>query len=315
MWTKTLFGLDPVRVPPHVVGLDESRLVFVSLDADGEEAPSCRELAVEQLPESCFQAGPFGGTVRDLEGLGRALDALLARLTSPLAEASLVVPDDWVRLAIVETDAWPRGRDERDEIVRFKLKRSVPFRVSELRVAFETLPAVGGGDGTRLLVGFGVEAALAQLEDLFAGRGIRIGWISNRTLSLLEALRGSLARAESVVAVAVTGERYSVVGARFGQPVVVRGKSSSGDVHLAGARRELSLTRNFLVEKAGQKKPSEVLLVAPPGVEPSWRMVLEEVFECPVAQVSDAWRHLRGFDPLGIDEAAPLLGAGLREVA
>ena len=74
-------------------------------------------------------------------------------------------------------------------MLRWKLKRLVPFRVDELRIgAVEVTPLPGQEEPRRLLLGFAVEALLAALEAAFERVGIRLGRISSTSLALLAAL-------------------------------------------------------------------------------------------------------------------------------
>lgn len=302
-----------MRVPPHVFAVAESELSYLGLAEEGEFA--CRESARLELGDECFQSGPLGGRLRDAEGFAGKLDELLAGLDARPREASLVIPDNWLRLTFVELDEWPRRRDEQLEILRFKLGRIVPFRVEELRIASQRLASLSGGSDHRFLVGFGIESAFAQLEELFGQRGVRIGDISNSSLSLLEALKGGLASAPLGALVAVDEDRYSLVVTRHAAPLVYRGKAHGAAEPLEPVARELRLTKSYLQERLGPEMLTDLVLVAPAEREAAWRELLEDVFAVPVASLARDWPSIPGLQNLSERAAAPLLGAALREVA
>lgn len=308
-----MLGFDPVRVPPYVFAIAGGALSYLSLSEDGELY--CQESFKLELSEECFQAGPLGGRLRDVESFTRSLDGLLTRLVRRPSEASLVVPDDWLRLTFVEVDTWPRKKADQLEILRFKLGRIVPFRVQELRIRAQRVPEITGGEENRFLVGFGIESAFEQLEQVFADRGIRIGDLSNTSLSLLQALREGLAPAPLGAVVAVSDDRYSVMVTQQGSPIVYRSKAHAADGPLTPVARELRLTRSFLQERVEPGIVSELVLVAPESREDAWRTVLEDVFEIPVGSLGREWSAIPGLSNLDSREAAPLLGAALREVA
>lgn len=312
-WIRGALALASERVPPHVFSLEERRLSYLSTSDEGEIC--CREVLTEELPDRCFQPGPLGGVPRDGEVVTRSLGELLGRMTLRPETASLVLPDHWLRLGFVEVDSWPRKRSEQLEMLRFKLKRLVPFRVEELRVGFQEVPALPSESTRRFLVGFGIEAALSQFEDVFLDRGIQLGWISNQTLSLLEVLRSLLEKEPAAAFVFVSPERYSLLVASHAEPVMYRGKSYVADDSLVAVDRELRLTRSFLIDKTSQGQLSEVILVAPADRERAWKPMIEDVFECPVSSLAEEWPSVPGLVKLTTDEAAPLLGAALREVA
>ena len=313
LWFSRLLGLDPVRVPPYVFSVGERTLSYLSLTDDGELY--CQESSDVMLGEDCFQAGPLGGRLGDVEGFTRELDGLLGKLNQRPGEASLVVPDNWMRLTFVEVDEWPRGRSEQQEVLRFKLGRIVPFRVAELRIGCQRVPAIKGGSDFRFLVGFGIEAAFEQLEEIFADRGIRIGDLSNASLSLLQALRRGLAPAPLGAVVSVDEDRYSVMVTRHGAPIMYRSKAHRSSESLAPVERELRLTKSFLQERVEPGIVSDLVLAASEAREAPWQSLLEEVFEIPVASLSREWPTIPGLSDLSTHSAAPLLGAALREVA
>ena len=94
--------MDSVRVPPQVFALDERQISYLGLDEGGELY--CRECAREPVSDDCFQPGPLGGRIRDAETFSGSLDALLAQVGKRPTEASLVVPDNWLRLTFIETE-------------------------------------------------------------------------------------------------------------------------------------------------------------------------------------------------------------------
>lgn len=313
MWIRRLLGLQPVRVPPHAFALDDGGVSYLGLDPN--EELYCRDCLREELPEDSFQEGPLGGRLRDDESLVGALDALLGKLVHRPEEASLVVPDDWLRLTFVEVEDWPRASEEQFEVLRFKLGRIVPFRVQELRLAFERVPNASGEGGHRFLVGFGIDSAFSQIERVFESRGVRIGSLSNSTLSTFTSLETSLASAPLGALVRVDRDRYSLLVTLSGEPVVYRGKAHSSVVGLGPAGRELRLTRSFLQERFPPGVLSEIVLAAPPELEGDWSSLVEEVFEQPVSSLSQEWPDLPGLVNLSTHAVAPLLGAALAEVA
>lgn len=312
-WSKRLFGLNPVRVPPHVFSVNEKSLDYLCLSPDAEL--SCEESWRVELSEDCFQGGPLGGRPKDREALHRGLDALLGRMIHRPTEASLVIPDNWLRLTFVEVEDWPRRRADQLQVLRFKLGRIVPFRVEELRIGFQRVAPLTEGNEHRFLVGFGIEAAFEQLEEIFEDRQIRIGNLANASLSLLRVLQDSLAPAPLGAFVSVDDDRYSVTVTQHGSPVVYRGKAHGANASLSPVARELRLTKSFLQERVNPGIVSELILVAPEEREPSWRSILEEVFEVPVGSLSRDWPSIPGLSNLSTKAAAPLLGAALREIA
>jgi hypothetical protein len=323
-WIERLAGFDPVPVPPHVFSLDAARLRYGSFVRD-RQGFRCRAFREAALPRDAFHSGILGGPLRDPAAFEAVLGGLLRGVGS-IKGASLVIPDAWLRVAFTESGDLPRSGEQLDEVLRWKLRRLVPFRVDELRVsAAEVPPLPQQEEPRRLLLGFGVEQLLGQLEAAFAAHGIRLGQISNASLSLLAAL--SVPRADELTALALVDDLgYTLVFVRARAPLLHRYKGFTGgppSASVDGGRggavvRDLKLTRNFLDEHFPAVPLGRVLLAAPPQHEPLWVDLLADGLGEPAAPLDG--RHL---PPLRSEDAAvpawrdlaPMLGAARQEVA
>jgi hypothetical protein len=338
-WSKRLLGFAPLPSPPHVFALDETRLRYGQLVADrqGLRLRAYRQLA---LPPDSFQNGLLGGPLRDPGAFRELVGAILEDLPGGVRDASLVIPDGWLRVTYAESGELPRGGAALDEVLRWKLRRLVPFRVDELRIGATLVsPLPGQEEPRRLLMGFAIEQLLAQLEDAFAAQGVRLGQISNVSLSLLDALAAAAPKAQASPATAasqahgraaftalamVADDGYALIFARRGEPVLHRYKATSGaaaETAPGGSVvRDLRLTRNFLDEHFPGSALESVLLLAPPALEPVWLDRLQQGLGRRAAVVDAAvlppLRSEDGFTPVPPwREVAPMIGAARRMVA
>ena len=283
--TKRILGLDPVPVPPDVFALGTQRLRYGHFhrNGGGVELTSYRETEIG--PEH-FAAGPLGGQMHDPETVRALLGTLQESLEEPITEASIVLPDAWLRLAFVESDELPKGATARDEVLRWKLQRIVPFRVEDLRLqGVESAYEPTNGHNRRILIGFGIEGLLAQLEGVFADRGIHLGLITNNSLSCLSAARDALRDVELGAVVFVSKAGYSLVFALRGEPVLQRFKAlpqlPEDELPAQLVTRDLKLTKVFLQEQVTEVALGRVLFVSPPQIESRWLDWLSEAFELP----------------------------------
>jgi hypothetical protein len=311
-------------VPPHVFSLDAESLRYAQILRD-RQGYRVRGYRTVPLPRDAFHSGLLGGPLRDPAGFEKLTGELVhgapSGRTTGVRAASLVIPDAWLRVAFAESAELPKAADQRDEVLRWKLRRLVPFRVDELRVsAAEVTPLPRQEEPRRLLLGFGIEQLLVQLEAGFAAHGVRLGYISNTSLSLLAALNGR--RREEIVALTLVEEHgYTLVFARGGEPILHRYKGFAGGLPEMGRTglvvRDLKLTRNFLDEHLPGVPLGRVLLLAAPEQEPLWVDLLSEGLGEAAAPLDG-----RSLPPLRAEDAAvpswrdlaPMLGAARGEV-
>lgn len=325
-----LLGFGPVPVPPHVFALREDRLAYGRFPRgeDGLQVASWRQ---EELPPKLFQKGLLGGPIREPEAFSAALSSLLERSDAPVKEASLVLPDSWFRVTFTGVEQLPSRPSERTDVLRWKLKRLVPFRVEELRLTAEEVePLPSGGpeeDPHRVILGFALEALLTQLEDAFDEAGVHLGQVLNASLATLTLVEEETAD-DSLTALALVGEGgYTLAFSRHGEPVLHRFKGSVSEVaassRAAFVERDLRLTRKFLGEQFPGDEVERVILASPPEREPEWVSWLEEGLQRPVEPLSRRHLPLAESSLSGTAEAslppwrelAPMIGAASREVS
>ncbi len=320
MWTKRFFGLEPMPVPPEVFSVEERRLRYARF-ANGSLGYELVDYHSVDLDADLFAAGPVGGPIHDPERFRSALAELQQALTLEVEEASLILPDPWLRIALVESDDLPRKGEAREEVLKWKLQRTVPFRVEELRVR-GTVTATRGRSGSsgRVLLGFGLESLLRQLEGAFEDRGIHLGYISSESLTLLASLRDLLNGVELGAMAFVTPRGYSLTFVLHGEPVLHRFKAlpqMAGDDPLEQlVDRDLKLTRMYLQDQFPGAEIGRLLLVGPEEIEARWLEWLGRGFgvQAHALKIENLPLAMAG-PQVPLWEMATLLGAARQEVA
>ncbi len=300
-------------VPPHVFSLSPQRLDYGRFERVGRQL-EVRELRSLPLAPDVFQRGLLGGPLTDTVAFGELVKGFVSGISVSVKAASLVLPDAWVRVAFAECEELPRNEDAREEVLRWKLKRLVPFRVDELRLAATPVsPLVGQTDSHRVMMAFAIESLMSQLESAFAGAGVRLGQITSASLSFL----GSVDEAEfhhGLIAMALVDEKgYTLVFARDGEPVLHRFKAISSSLPESARAemvgRDLRLTRNFLQQQLPGTQLAGVLLAAPAALEGLWADWLGEGLESPVELMRP--QHLPLAATSGESDEGLLPGSGL----
>lgn len=96
--------------------------------------------------------------------------------------AALILPDNAMRLAVLEFENLPDKEEERLALVRFRLKKTVPFEVEHAAVSYHVQP------GNKVLVAVAPAESIAQYEAAFRAAGLQPGVVAPSALAILELL-------------------------------------------------------------------------------------------------------------------------------
>ncbi len=298
-----------VQVPPHAFWASGDRLSYAAF----EEGPKGRRLLHEAqvlASPDWFGQGVLGGPISDEASFDAALDSLLAKLPETPTSASLVLPGEWVRTTYIDLDQVPSKASELDEVVQWKLRQVVPFRVDDVRISYQRVPTAEGAN--RFLVAFAINRFLQQLETTFASRGIHIGMILPVGLALFEllnendGLRGILWGGSGVVSLLIGSAK---------KPALLRYRSftaGSAQRQESQIRRDLRLSRSWMDDHTDGQLT--LLSIAAPDEDrrnyAAW--CREDLGAATVKALNLSDHNL----PAGIEwRLAPLLGAVERRVA
>ena len=92
--------------------------------------------AIEPLPPGAVMASPVDTNVVQPDAVRSVLRKVLSRVPAGNAPLALLIPDPVVRVFILPFDTLPRRADEALSLLRWRLKKSVPFDVDETVVSW-----------------------------------------------------------------------------------------------------------------------------------------------------------------------------------
>ncbi len=149
---------------------------------DGLEASAARELAPGSvIPDLVENNLRQRGAVR--VGIEAALGAVAGRSKDVIA----IVPDAAVRVMLVEFDTLPSDRDEALAVVRFRLKKSLPFDVDKAKVSYHAQKV---NDEVKVVAAVAMASVIEDYERAFRDAGYDPGVVLPSTLAALGAADG-----------------------------------------------------------------------------------------------------------------------------
>jgi type IV pilus assembly protein PilM len=117
----------------------------------------------------------------------KVLDAIqdtLGKVGGRSRDLIAVLPDAAVRAVLLEFDSLPSDHEDAEGVVRFRLKKSLPFDVDKARVSFH---AQSSATGVRVIAAVALLTVIEEYETLFRDAGYNPGIVLPSMLAALGA--------------------------------------------------------------------------------------------------------------------------------
>jgi type IV pilus assembly protein PilM len=226
--------------PPDVLVLDTDSLLHARLGR-GNGNPQILQAKSYRVPEGTFIPAVVTPELADPAALADVVRRLRLE-TGRWDKASLLLPDSWFRINILELPTLPDRRGEANDVVRWSLKRTMPIEPDLLRVAWETLSKAASG--AKVLSISGIEKPLAGIEKVFADAGVEIVLIEPIGLNIWNAIAVREAATSNDRLFFYLRERdFTTAVFRGTQPLFIRSRNLNGERTL---EQEIKLSASYL---------------------------------------------------------------------
>jgi type IV pilus assembly protein PilM len=143
------------------------------------EACTARELAPGSVVPDLTELN-----LRQPEAVRKAINDAIGGIAGRARDVIAVVPDAAVRVVLLDFDTLPQNAQEADSVVRFRLKKSLPFDVDKAKVSYHTQTALGG---LRLVAAVALNSVIEDYESAFRDAGFNAGVVLPSMLAALGA--------------------------------------------------------------------------------------------------------------------------------
>jgi type IV pilus assembly protein PilM len=144
--------------------------------------------AFHPLPHGAVEPSAVKENVHDPNELQQAVQTVLRDLgPAKRPDAALILPDDSSRLTVLDLDKLPADARERLALIRWRLKKTVPFDIERARISYQPQPSPGG---VSVLVAATPPEVVQQYEAPFQQAGLFPGYVSLSTAAALNLTHG-----------------------------------------------------------------------------------------------------------------------------
>jgi type IV pilus assembly protein PilM len=189
--SKAKLGSQPGARPPAAVELSpEGVLAAVRHGGPGPGQPrhggQAPVYAFEPLPPGFLVPGIGEPNLRAPEAIAAAIRSALGQLSPRTRAVTVVLPDTVVRVFVLDFDSLPGRAAEAYSVLRFRLRKMIPFDVEHAGLSYQILAA--DKSGCKVLAAVIPGPILAEYEAAVRAAGYEPGAVLPSSLAALEAI-------------------------------------------------------------------------------------------------------------------------------
>jgi|SRR5581483_11164811 len=150
--------------------------------SSGLEACAARELAPGSVVPDLVE-----NNLRQRDAVRSGIEEALGSVAGRTHDVIAIVPDAAVRVMLVEFDTLPSDHEEALGVVRFRLKKSLPFDVDKAKISYHAQKV---NDEVRVVAAVALGSVIEDYEAAFRDAGFNPGVVLPSTLAAIGAAEG-----------------------------------------------------------------------------------------------------------------------------
>jgi type IV pilus assembly protein PilM len=167
--------------PSHLFELSEAGIAYAQGKQTGFQPFDPGALVVSPLDDNFVRAQAVAAAVDKLAPAGGS------KRRRP---AAVILPDYAARVSVLDFDSFPAVADEQLALIRFRVKKTIPFDIDSAAVSYFVQPAASKKKIDVLAVTVSMEV-MARYEALFRSAGYHPGVVTTSALAALNLYHGT----------------------------------------------------------------------------------------------------------------------------
>jgi type IV pilus assembly protein PilM len=181
---KSRFASWFTSSPPTVgVEIGARRVTAVSLGEHGGK-PIVAAHATETLPAGLVMPALNQPNIADRAAVAAALGRVLSQIGGRPGRVALVVPDGAAKVSLVKFDKVPAKAEDLGQLIRWQVKKSVPFPLEQAQVTW-TRGATDTAGGVEFVVAIARRDIIEEYEAVCQAANAQAGLVDLATLNLI----------------------------------------------------------------------------------------------------------------------------------
>ena len=173
-------------VAPHPLTACEIATGYIAAARWSRAGAAIESLAVEPLPAGAIKPSAVETNISNPAEVRSAIERVFARVHAKTREVALFLPDPVIRVFVLHFDVFPRSASEALPLLRWRLKKSVPFETDETVISY--MRQAPREEGVDVVTALARSRIVREYEQLLESVGISPGVVMSSTLAALPLL-------------------------------------------------------------------------------------------------------------------------------
>jgi hypothetical protein len=179
---KVARWLEAMPHPPLALEISQDRIAA----ARWTRAGGLDDYAIEALPNGALMPSAVETNIVDSTAVRSAVAAVMSKLRAKDEDIALLVPDPVIRVFVQHFEQFPRSPQEAEPMLRWKLKKSVPFEADETVISY--MRQAPREDGVDVVTALARLRIVREYEALVEGVGLYPGVVMSSSLAAVTLL-------------------------------------------------------------------------------------------------------------------------------
>ncbi len=169
--------------PTYAFEISPTGIAFARRQKQGQQ------MDFHPLGENVLAISPLKDNVVQPEEFFEEIRAMTPPNGKSRRPAALILPDYCARVAVLDFDNFPSDKEEQLSLVRFRMKKSIPFDMESARVSYH-LQSGGGSKNYEVVAAAVALDIVARYEAAFRNAGFEPGYVTTSSLAALSLVGG-----------------------------------------------------------------------------------------------------------------------------
>ena len=212
--------------PPPTVAL-EITATHVLAVALGEQGRTIAGYAADPLAPGLATPALNAPNIHDEPGLVAAIEGVLQKVGVRARRVALVLPDSVAKVSLVRFEKVPAKLSDLEQLIRWQVRKSAPFRIEDAQVSWQDASAVAGG-GREYLVTVARRDVVQAYERACDAAGVHAGVVDIASFNQINTVLAARPSSGDWLLVNVAADYATLAVVRDDLVIFFRNRSTGG---------------------------------------------------------------------------------------